>query len=517
MSFDAHQDAPAEAVETRVLIHSEHTNTDSNLLHREDSSFSSQRRSCGCFAPYLVILLSFCGVGFYFAYRPKSNEWKSAKEGLPRDAKLAVAPTILISLDGFRHEYLTRKKKASADFLAPTLRKLAEEGVHASGGMQPVVPTITFPNHWAIVTGLYPENSGIVGNTMYDPIKKSWFHVNRAHPDWWFGEPVWQTLRRTPQTVRYSNGTETTLQQNYTTACVFWPGSDVEKHAPDVFWKYNKAVPLHERVDRVVDAVEGRNKDLKRKTQFVTLYFDPVDHEGHEHGPYSDEVNTAIERVDEAVSYLLERLGEDATEQYNIVVVSDHGMTETSEERTIELKDTIKDGTVQDIVSSPMGLFLNETISADELYATLKSGLSNETDHVTVYRKEDLPERWHLRESRLIPSVVTMASLGWTVRYPHQHIVADADLSVRTPDKLRGRGDWPTDAGSHGYDNTYEDMMAIFIAKGPAFKEREVVKGLRSIDVYEMLCAMFRARAAPNNGSLGITMTSVLKTQRLGR
>ena len=499
-----------EATETRLLINSERTAIYGNTIDQPESLFS--RRSRGNrIAAFLVVLLAFSGIFFYFFYSPSPKDWKPTKASLPRDATAAVAPTILISLDGFRHEYLSRKKKASTAFLAPTLHTLATKGVHAKGGMQPVVPTITFPNHWALATGLYPESNGIVSNTMYDPVKKSWFHVDRVNPGWWFGEPVWQTLRRTLREVKFSNGTQETLQQNYTTASVFWPGSEVEKHAPDLFFKYDNTVPLHERVDRAVAALQGTNADLNREAQFVTLYFEDVDHEGHEHGPYSDEVAEAIERVDEALAYLLKSLGEDVAERYNIVVVSDHGMTATSEERTIDLKHVLKEGTVQDVMSSPMGLFLNESISAEELYTTLKDGLKNESEHVKVYRKADLPERWHLGASRLITPVVTMAALGWTVRYPHQHIVPDADVSVRTPGKLHGQGDWETEPGSHGFDNTYEDMMAIFVASGPAFKGGATVEGMRSIDVYEMLCNVFGATPAPNNGSLGVTMTSVLK------
>ena len=223
--------------------------------------------------------------------------------------------------------------------------------------MQPVVPTITFPNHCALATGLYPESNGIASNKMYVPVKKSWFHADSVNPGWWFGEPVWQTPRRTLREVKFLNGRQETLQQNYTTASVCWPGSEVEKHEPDLFFKCDNTVLLHERVDRAVTALQGTNADLNREAQFETLYFGDVDHEGHEHGPYSDEVAEAIERVDEALAYLLKSLGEDVAERYNIVVVSDHGMTATSEERMIDLKHVLKEGTVQHVMSSPMGLF----------------------------------------------------------------------------------------------------------------------------------------------------------------
>lgn len=517
--LEAAGELPTEVVETQHLINDDRrTPGHSSSLRQRQSGGSSVKDSSEIITPLLIILFSFFGVAYYFLKRPRPGDWAIGELTLPPGAKYVVAPTILISIDGFRHEYLSRKKKekdGSERLLAPNLNSIATSGVHATDGMQPVVPTITFPNHWSMVTGLYPENSGIVGNTMYDPVKKSWFHLDRVHPDWWFGSPIWQTVRQTPQVVLYENGTRATLDQNYTSACVFWPGSEVPKHAPNAFWKYDDSISYHARVDRTIALIEGTAADLKQSAQFVTLYFDTVDHAGHLYGPNSLQVTDEIVKVDDAIGYLLSSLGKNASQVYNIVVVSDHGMTETSEDRTIDLTPSIKQGTAQDIVTSPMGLFLNMTISAEELYANIKEGVKGHSEHVAVYLKEELPERWHLRESRLITPVVTMATLGWTVKYPHQHLVPDTDKplkrQIQTADEPTQRQRWPLDKGSHGYDNTFEDMQALFLAQGPAFKPGSTLKKMHTIDVYEMLCHIFSAKPSPNNGTLDTTLSTILK------
>lgn len=371
--------------------------------------------------------------------------------------------------------------------------------------MQPVVPTKTFPNHWTLVTGLYPENSGIIGNTMYDPVKKSWFHLDRIHPDWWYGSPIWQTLRQSRRVVSYPNGTLDASHDNYTTACVFWPGSDVPKHAADAFWKYDSSISYNARVDRVVSLLSGKASDLDHSANFVTLYFEGVDQAGHRYGPHSEQVEKEIERVDDAIGYLITKLDGIELAHFNVIIVSDHGMTEISPERTIDLNSGVRSGTVQDVVVSPMGLFLPMTTTADELYANISATLKTSPSHADVYMKEDLPERWHLRESRLITPVVTMASLGWTVGYSHQHLVPDTDKPLE-----RSSVEVFSDKGNHGFDNTYDDMQALFIAKGPAFRKGSSVRNLRSIDLYEMMCHIFRVEPAPNNGSLDTTASSIL-------
>lgn len=342
---------------------------------------------------------------------------------------------------------------------------------------------------------------------MYDPVKKSWFHLDRMHPDWWHGSPIWLTLKNSPRVLKDREGKLTTSDKNYTTACVFWPGSDVPKQAPNAFWKYNGSVSYEDRVDRAVSLLKGKAEDLSEPADFVTLYFEGVDHAGHRFGPNSKEVDHEIERVDKAIGEFIHKLGYSAESEFefNVIVLADHGFTEISNERSIDLTPTLEERAVQDVVVSPFGLFLNTSISSEETYARIYAGFKANGDHAAVYRKEDMPERWHLKETRLITPVVTMADLGWTVEYPHQHVVPDAHkpldiISVRTF----------TNKGNHGFDNNNDEMQALFVARGPAFREGETVNDLRVIDIYEMICHIFKVQPAPNNGSLDTTLSTIL-------
>lgn len=443
-----------------------------------------------------------------------------------------VAPTILISIDGFRHDYMDRiqtglagqrSKGKEEKWLAPTLRKLAEEGVRAEPGMEPVMPSETFPNHWSLVTGLYPESHGIVSNVMYSPITHQWFHYAGKDPHWWSGEPIWQTLRYTPRLAKFENGTQISLGGNYTTGCVFWVGSDVPRHLPDVFWPYDKTVPYDRRVDRVVDLLTGQAKDFHRKVDFVTLYFEGVDTAGHAHGPNSTQVNSEIVRVDTAIDRLIRLVSEKVEGDVNIIVVSDHGMTEVSDARVVDLTPIVPQGTVQDVRTTPMGMWLNVTVSVPHVLDEMRAGLPAPSANASVYSKDTLLERWHLAHSPFTTNVVTLADIGWTVKYPHQTLIPDPDsngthhqhFSVSHPPVIPSHraSSSPKIYGNHGFDNIEPDMQASFIASGPAFKSGAVVKSFRNIDLYVMLCHIFSAIPAPNNGSLDISTASILRAR----
>lgn len=473
---------------------------ESSSIYRPIATF----RSCIAAAVTIAVLI------LLWALTPSQNRRPSRKLiGRSRvPFQDAVAPTILISLDGFRHEYLSRRKKRDDGIeapLAPNLRNIAANGAYAINGMQPVMPTKTKPNHWALVTGLFAESGGIVGNQMYDPDRQVWFKATRGDPEWYFGSPIWQTLRHTPRTFVDAGGVLSRSEENYTTACVGWPGSEIQKYAANAVWDFDDSVPYEERVIKAISLLNGTSLDLQRQAQFVTLYFKAVDIAGHRYGPNSCQVNDAIEKVDNTIAFLLSTLGKRASELYNIVVISDHGMTEMIPERTIDLTSSIRQGTVQDITRSPMGLFMNISMPAEEIYTNIQNGLRKHHGHATAYLKRHLPTRWHLRKSRLIADVVTMAELGWTVRYPHQHILPVPSEPIQTRQQYKV---WLK--GNHGFDNTLEDMQAIFIAQGPAFKPGSVAKNMRSVDIYRMLCYIFFATPSPNNGTLETT-SSILK------
>lgn len=343
---------------------------------------------------------------------------------------------------------------------------------------------------------------------MYDPVRQAWFKSSRDDPSWYAGSPIWNTLRNRRRVVMDQSGRLARLSENYTTACVFWPGSEVEKYAANVFWRYDDGLSYEHRVRRVISLLRGTADDLDGPAQFVTLYLKAVDIAGHRFGPHSPEVDAAIERVDAAVALLLQSLGGDAA-SVNVVIVSDHGMTEVSEDQTCDLESSIQEGSVQDIRTSPMGLFLNRSVSAEQVYKNIHNYLEGHEQCAKAYMKQDLPNRWHLKNSRLIPPIVTMANLGWTVKYPHQQLVPGARMLIPKPVARRREL-----KGDHGFDNLlYPDMQAVFLAQGPAFRPGSTVTSMRAVDVYEMLCYMFYAEPAQNNGTLERTLSSILRTR----
>ncbi|PXF49534.1 Bis(5'-adenosyl)-triphosphatase enpp4 [Gracilariopsis chorda] len=451
-----------------------------------------------------VVFPAFFGIAFYFFSRPATERMASHSSSTEAVHDLTT-PTVLISIDGFRLEYFSRKE--NGEYLAPTLRSIAKEGVYAPDGMQPVMPSKTWPNHWTLVTGLFPESHGIVGNTMYDPKAQRWFHHDVDHPSWWKGEPIWQTLMRSAKPSSVNESVEEA--QNYTTGCVFWPGSSVVKHRPNVFWKYDESVPYTRRVNRAIELLTGGASDLGRKADFVTVYFEGVDHAGHMHGPNSREVNKEIKSVDDSLKALLDKL-ENAGLQHNLVVVSDHGMTEVSNEKRVDLSHVIEEGAVQDILQTPMGLWLNLNVTAEQLHEQLQR-FSQNNKNIQTYLKQSIPEHWHLKNNRLVTSVVTMTAIGWSAVYPHQVLVPGSENPLRMITSTRNHVAPPKVAiyGDHGYDHNENDMQAIFLAKGPAFKAGGTVKGMRSVDVYGLLCRTHSVNPAPNNGSQAI-LTQIL-------
>lgn len=454
-------------------------------------------------APLLVVFIAFSGIASYFLYRPHKEDWKHALAG-----RGVTAPTLLISIDGLGHDYWRRRKDPADDsspLLAPVLHSIATRGVHATEGMQPVMPTNTWPNHYAMVTGLYPETNGIVGDTMFEPDSKKWFHLSRSDPDWWSGLPIWYTLRKRPRVVFDKDGQHLKIDENYRTASVLWPGSDVDKFGADVFWAFNKSASAEDRISRAVSLLKGSSQDLKKPAHFVSLYFDSVELACQTYGPSSVEVNSEIEKVDKAIGSLLERLGPGASTLYNTIIVSDHGMADVSSTRNVNLSSSVKDGVAQDISVSPVGLFLNTSGPAADLFENIQKALTDHQDGFTVYRKEDLPERWHLRNSRRITPVVTLANKGWTLEYNHQNLVPDAEKAVDLHLK--------NVQGQSGFDNTLPDMQGLFVAEGPAFRPGKQVQNLRTVDMYEMLCFIFAVEPTPNNGTLETTFSSILKVK----
>lgn len=373
-----------------------------------------------------------------------------------------LKPTvILISIDGFRWDYLDK-------FAPPHLLRLAKSGVRAKA-MIPVFPTKTFPNHYSIVTGLYPEHHGIIANTMYDPEFDAKFSLgNRAalqDSRWWEGEPIWVTAEK----------------QQQISGTFFWPGSEAAiAGVRPTYWKvYDDDFPNEARVDQVLAWLE---LPAAQRPTLITLYFSEVDNAGHRHSPEAPEVKTAVETIDALIGRLCKGLeARRVFNQVNLVVVSDHGMTVTTADRVIYLDDYLDLQQVEVVDWNPI-LALRPRGDGNAIYQKLV----NAHPHLKVYRKAETPERWRYRQHRRIAPIIGVADDGWTIsRHGMRNTLERAYTT-----------------GEHGYDNQLVAMRAFFIAHGPAFKTALTVEPFQNIHVYHLICEILKLQPAPNDGSI---------------
>jgi predicted AlkP superfamily pyrophosphatase or phosphodiesterase len=366
------------------------------------------------------------------------------------------ATLVLVSLDGFRWDYLDRG-------LTPNLSRLAQMGVRAEA-LVPVFPTKTFPNHYTIVTGRYPAKHGIMGNVFTAPDIGGrltlWDREAVRDARFYLAEPIWVTAER----------------QGQRTAPLFWPGSEapISGVRPSYNLPFDGEMPDTARVRRLL---EWLDLPLARRPTFLTLYSSAVDNAGHDYGPDTPETNRAIAQVDSLIGLLAAALA--ARGSANLVIVSDHGMASTGPDRVIWLDDVVSADAMQvDEMSSLLTAWPAEGLE-DSVYRGLKRA-----PHLVVYRRAELPARFHLAGGPRVAPIVAIADEGWTIAQ-------------------RASSGQPTIIlGNHGFDDTLSSMRAIFIAHGPAFRRGLTVSPFRSIHVYSLLAEVLGVTPAPTDGSL---------------
>ena len=384
------------------------------------------------------------------------------------DRAEALKPTvILISLDGFRFDYLSR-------FKPPTLTAMARSGVRARW-LIPSFPALTFPNHYTIATGLYPQAHGIVGNEIYDPILDARFssHDSKAVQDgrWWGGQPIWVTAEKEGQHA----------------ACFFFPGCEAEiSHTRAADWfPYDEKVPNEKRVATVLSWLD---RPPATRPTFVALYFGDVDEAGHDSSPESGAVAEAVARVDRAVGQLVEGLKQRGIyDSVNLIVVSDHGMTTIRPQNVILLDDSFDSKDAKQVL---WGAQLTQIFPREGQTRTIYEKLSRDRlKHARCYLKTELPARFHYQSSERIAPIVCLADEGWRIFQRKEYERAGSAGKVAT--RL---------IGGHGYDNQLRSMRATFIAHGPAFKTGIVVAPFANVSIYGIITRILQLNPAPNDG-----------------
>ncbi len=374
------------------------------------------------------------------------------------DAKPII---ILISIDGCRWDYASK-------FSPPFLSSFATQGVRAES-MFSCFPTKTFPNHYTMVTGLRPEDHGIIHNDMYDPSFDAVYNLYNgavSESRWWGGEPIWVTAGK----------------QGMPSACMFGPGAqaEIEGRRPDIWLPYNGKVTNTERVQTVLSWLR---RPQTERPQIITLYFDIIDTIGHNFGPNSPEVGQALMALDQNLGELQEGVRELGLEpQVNYIITSDHGMTPISTQWRITLDEFVDPTSVQiDFSGELMGLRPMDG-NTEQLIAKF----SGEHLHFNAYRREDVPEHLHFSHNLRIPPVVLVPKIGWVI-------------NTRSNFANQDKNGWGN-GGAHGFDPTESDMGATFIATGPAIKKGVVIAPFENIHLYDLLCTLLHLQPAPNSG-----------------
>ncbi len=376
---------------------------------------------------------------------------------------------VLISIDGFRWDYLQR-------FAPPALTRLAGDGVHAEA-LVPLFPSKTFPNHYAVVTGLTSAHHGIISNNMSAPDIPGRFSMSNrevlADSRWWGGEPIWNTAER----------------QGRIAAAMFWPGSEtVIGGRQATYWMpYDDGMPHARRVEQVLEWL--RLPDGRRPS-FVTLYFSEVDSAGHREGPDSPAVRDAVLDVDRAIGSLMDGVqAAGLSDRVHYVVVSDHGMAAVQPDHVIVLDDYLDPATVDVIDWTPLLALSPKDGNVDAVY----EALAERHPALSVYKNADIPARYGaLAGHPRLPAVVGIADEGWYI-------------TSRREQARWASGAAAPPGGEHGYAAQVKSMHGLFIAAGPRLRQGMIVPPFENLHVYELMCAVLGLEPADNDGDPAVT------------
>jgi predicted AlkP superfamily pyrophosphatase or phosphodiesterase len=373
-------------------------------------------------------------------------------------------PLILVSLDGFRHDYCALHPAET-----PVLRQLQQEGVTARA-LIPVFPSNTFPNHYSLVTGRYPVNHGILNNDFFDTESGAYFHSSVStvmrHPRWWGGEPIWITA----------------MKQQRPAAASFWVGSEAEiqgKHP--TYWRlFDLQLTFEKRLEEVIGWLKLPEN---QRPAFVAIYLEETNSTAHNFGPDSPALVAAVKLQDQRIGMLRDRLAQEGISA-NLVVVSDHGMTAVDAQQVVFLDDYLDLSTVQVDFQGSVAGFRPLQGTAEALLEQLRR-----LPHASAYRREELPARFHMDAGPRVPPVWVLPAEGWSV-------MTRAGMA-----KYRGRVAGASYLrGDHGYDPALPSMHGIFIASGPSFQRGKLIPPVENIHVYNLLCAALGLTPAQNDG-----------------
>lgn len=351
---------------------------------------------------------------------------------------------ILISADGFRHDYVEK-------FQANRIKELGKRGVKAAY-MMPSFPSLTFPNHYTLVTGMYPAHHGLIGNNFYDPLAQRSYSLGDANTvrdsSWYGGTPLWVLAE----------------QQGMLAASLFWVGSEaaVQDVRPSYYYNYTEKISMKERIQVVVDWL---SLPEEVRPHLITFYLSEPDHSGHRYGPDAPETAAAVKRVDSTI-YALTKAVEATGLPVNFVFTSDHGMTNVVRDNPIPVPKILdSDAYIVPALGSMLEVHVKDKKRIQSLYDSLRVSSSGDYQ---VYLKSDIPKHLYFNE-----------------KHDRFERIGDIILLAKWPRVFSRR---PTIPGYHGFDpQEVPDMRTIFYAWGPAFKSGLEISSFENIHVYPLV------------------------------
>ena len=367
---------------------------------------------------------------------------------------------VMLSLDGCRWDYPQMAHM-------PNLEAIAREGVKLES-LQPSFPSKTFPNHYSIATGLYPDHHGIVQNTFYDPDMEAYYKIRDRgaveNGDFYKGEPIWVTAEK----------------QGLKTASFYWVGSEapVQGIYPSKWKKYDHNFPYAARVDSVISWLSLPKKERPR---LITWYYPEPDEVGHYTSPESDKTRMKLEYLDSLIGDFRHKLAKlPLANQVNVIVTADHGMTRISGDKWIYFEDYIQPAWLDtSLGSTPVWMFDVKEGFEDSVYLNL-----SRAEHLNVWKKDSIPDTLHYGKNSRVMDIVATPDLHWSIgwgdkKYPYDMI-----------------------GGAHGYDPRLKDMHAIFYASGPAFKHGYVHPTVENVNIYPLIAKILNLKPARTDGKL---------------
>ncbi len=397
----------------------------------------------------LFVIILFSVVALIFSYQSTKEQKRYV---------------VVLSLDGFRSDYSGRAK-------VPTLDSLAKVGVKAA--FRPSFPSVTFPNHYAMATGLHPDHNGLINNSFYAADLDSVYRIADRNavenPGFYGGEPIWVTAEK----------------QGVKSASFFWVGTEtaIQGIQPSIWKKFDDTVPYTDRADSVVAWLQLPEEV---RPHLLMWYIEEPDATGHAVTPDSSAVIEKVEELDAVLNHFFTQVSKlDIFPNIDFIVLSDHGMATYYPENHVNLNNYLPRDSFDYIFDGVPTLLYPKPSYVDSAYAILQR-----VPRVTAWRKNEIPDKYVYGTHPRIGELVVMPDLGTMLHF------RDTDYRVL--------------GGAHGYDNFSPEMEAIFYAAGPSFKKKVEMPAMANVNLYLLVATLLGLDPAPNDGD-SVAVNGLLK------